>query len=77
MSGWAAGCFAASTFDRLERLRELGRLDLVGLGQDEVIADRRLVEHLHDVAVDVLQAVAASTRTSARFSTWPGRADSR
>ena len=44
--------------DRLDRLGEFGRLDLVGLGQDEVIADRRIVEHLHDVAVDVLEAVA-------------------
>ena len=37
---------------------QLGRLDLVGLGQDQVIADRGLVEHLHHLAVDVLEAVA-------------------
>src|SRR5690348_7622677 len=40
-------------------LNELGRLDLVGLGEDESIADRRVVEHLHDLAVDVLEPVTA------------------
>ena len=47
--GCAAGCLAASRDCLLERLRELGRLDLVGLGQDQLIADRGVVEHLHDL----------------------------
>jgi hypothetical protein len=41
-------------FDRFE----LARLDLVRLGQDQPVADRGIVQHLHHLAVDVLEAVA-------------------
>ena len=58
MVGCAAGCLRASADRRLEESSRAGRLDLVGLGQDQMVADRGVVEHLHDVAVDVLQAVA-------------------
>ena len=33
-------------------------LDLVGLGEDDLVADGGLVERLEDVEIDVLQAVA-------------------
>ena len=36
---------------------QFGRLDLVGLGQDDLVAHRRLVQRLEDVDVDVLEAV--------------------
>src|SRR3546814_7038368 len=38
---------------------KLARLHLVRLGEDEMIGDRRVVEHLHDLEVDLLQAMAA------------------
>ncbi len=38
---------------------ELTRLDLVGLGQHDPVADRRGVEHFEHVAVDLLDPVAA------------------
>ena len=53
--GMAAGLLGGARLD----LGELARLHLVGLGEDEGVADRGLVEHLHHVAVDVLEAVAA------------------
>jgi hypothetical protein len=37
---------------------EIGPLDLISLGQDEVIADRRVVEHGHHLMVNGLEAVA-------------------
>ena len=50
-----------------EAAGELGGLDLVRLCQDEVIADRRAVEHLHDVAVDVLEPVASVDQDEGAF----------
>ena len=38
-------------------LGQFGRLDLVGLGQHQPVADSGLVEHFHDLAVDILDAV--------------------
>ena len=38
---------------------ERAGLDLVGLGQDDAVADRCLVEHFHHLAVDIFQPVAA------------------
>ena len=57
MSGCAAGRLRASSAVARGDLGEFGRLDLVGLGQDQAIADRRLVEHVHDLAIDILDAV--------------------
>ena len=44
--------------DRRQCRRQRGRLDLVALGQDDIIADRRAVEHRHHLAVDLLEPVA-------------------
>ena len=45
-------------FGRLDHLGEFAGLHLVGLGQHDAIAHRRLVKHLHHLAIDVLGAMA-------------------
>ena len=40
ISGKAAGCLASAALTSSNALRELGCLDLVGPGEDDLIADR-------------------------------------
>ncbi len=36
---------------------QFGRLDLVGLGKHQAIAHRSLIQHLHHLVIDILEAV--------------------
>jgi len=39
-------------------LLEFGGLDLIGLGQDDLVAHGRFVERVEDVEIDLLEAMA-------------------
>ncbi len=58
ISGWAAGCLGIGARLFLHR-GKLAGLDLVDLGEDEVVADGGGIEHLHELAIDLLQPVPA------------------
>ncbi len=51
------GAFASLRGGAFGNVEQLTRFDLVGLGQDDPVAHRGVVEHVEDLAVDVLDAV--------------------
>src|SRR3546814_13874886 len=63
MRGGALACFLRG---RLRDHRKFGGLDLVGLGENNAIADRGVIEHFHHFAVHVLDAVARIDRWEER-----------
>ena len=59
ISGWAATCLASSGDDGLAHGGEGRGLQLVGLGQDDLVVHGRRIHHFHDVAVRILESVPA------------------
>src|SRR5690606_35878139 len=69
--GMCSGVFARLGLGRSVNRGEVARLDLVGLGEDEAIADRGNVEHLEYFAVNLLDPVAAVDEDQRAFQHLP------
>ena len=73
ISGWAATCLRRFRADLGEARAELAGVELVDLGQHDLVGDRGLVEQLHHLAVGGLEAVARSRPAAARGAGSAGR----